>query len=93
MNIIAIDCGASYIKGALITDGVILRQERAASPAVPDNGEILSPVWIRKLFPIVRELLMRLADGQDEVRLCISNEMHGFLLAYDDGTPFTDYIS
>lgn len=93
MNTIAIDCGASYIKGALIADGKILYQKQEASPAVPNSGEILSPVWIRTLLPIVRRLLMQLADGQDAVKLCISNEMHGFMLAYDDGTPFTDYIS
>ncbi|MDE6530771.1 MAG: hypothetical protein K2K96_08345 [Lachnospiraceae bacterium] len=93
MNTIAIDCGASYIKGALIADGTILLQKQAASPAVPNSGEILSPVWIQALLPIVKEMLMQLADGQDEVKLCISNEMHGFMLAYDDGTPFTDYIS
>lgn len=93
MNTIAIDCGASFIKGALIADGRILRQERAVSPAVPDSKEILSPVWIRTLLPMVRNLLIQLADGQDKVKLCISNEMHGFLLAYEDGMPFTDYIS
>lgn len=93
MNTIAIDCGASFIKGALIADGIILRQKQTASPAVPDSAEILSPVWIRTMLPMVRCLLTQLADGQDAVKLCISNEMHGFLLAYDDGTPFTDYIS
>lgn len=93
MNTIAIDCGASFIKGALIADGIILRQKQTASPAVPDSAEILSPVWIRTMLPMVRSLLTQLADGQDAVKLCISNEMHGFLLAYDDGTPFTDYIS
>lgn len=93
MNTIAIDCGASFIKGALIADGTILRRMRTASPAVPDNGEFLSPVWIRTLLPMVENLLAQLADGQDAVKLCISNEMHGFLLAYEDGTPFTDYIS
>lgn len=93
MNTIAIDCGASFIKGALIADGIILRQKQVASPAVPDSAEILPPVWIRTMLPMVRSLLTQLADGQDVVKLCISNEMHGFLLAYDDGTPFTDYIS
>lgn len=93
MNTIAIDCGASYIKGALIADGSILLQKQVASPSVPNSGEVLSPVWIQTLLPIVRSLLMQLADGQDAIKLCISNEMHGFMLAYDDGTPFTDYIS
>ncbi len=93
MNTIAIDCGASFIKGALIADGIIVRQKQMASPAVSNIDEILSPVQIRTLFPMVRELLMQLADGQEEIKLCISNEMHGFLLAYEDGTPFTDYIS
>ncbi len=38
-------------------------------------------------------MILELASLEKEAYLCISNEMHGFILAYGDGTPFTDYIS
>lgn len=94
MNTIAIDCGASFIKGALISDkGDIVAQVQKQALAVSENEEILVPVRIHKLFVLVKEMIEALASGNDEVKLCISNEMHGFILAYEDGRPYTDYIS
>lgn len=94
MNTIAIDCGASFIKGALINDdGIIVTQQQQQAPAVHSEQNILKPVQINSLFLIVEKLIEDLANNEREVKLCISNEMHGFMLAYEDGTPYTDYIS
>lgn len=94
MNTIAIDCGASFIKGALINDnGDIIAQMQKQALAVCENENILVPLRICKLVVMVKEMIETLAAGNREVKLCISNEMHGFILAYGDGNPFTDYIS
>lgn len=94
MNTIEIDCGASFIKGALTReDGSLIEQRRQQAPPVPDKQNILNPVQINRLLVIVEEMIESLARNEREVRLCISNEMHGFLLAYEDGMPYTDYIS
>lgn len=93
MSIIAIDCGASFIKGALIEpDGTIVSSTERHSPLV-NTDDIFKPVQIELLVPLVREMIGNLSTGKTSIDLCISNEMHGFILAYQDGIPFTDYIS
>lgn len=93
MNTIVIDCGASFIKGALIQNGRIVKQRRQAAPVVHGKETILQAIQIQELIPVVRGMIVDLSEQEKEVKLCISNEMHGFLLAYEDGTPYTDYIS
>ena len=93
MNTIAIDCGASFIKGALFTHEKIVKRTHRKSPAVHGSGNILDAVQLSKLLPLVEDLIVELADGVTDFKLCISNEMHGFLLANEDGKPYTDYIS
>lgn len=94
MHTVAIDCGASFIKGALIRDGRILTRMERSSPAVHGDGNFLEARQIRELVPLVRQMVLALVGGGiSEIKLCLSNEMHGFLLAFEDGTPFTDYIS
>lgn len=93
MSIITIDCGASFIKGALFEDGVIIKQIQKHSPVVHGKEEITKTVQIEALVPLVHDMVLELAEEREEVVLCISNEMHGFLLAYEDGMPYTDYIS
>lgn len=93
MNTIAIDCGASFLKGAVLRDGNIVRQMQMRSPVVHGEEDVLKTVQIQALIPLIRQMIINLADDEKEVRLCISNEMHGFLLSYEDGMPYTDYIS
>lgn len=94
MNTIAIDCGASFIKGALINDdGIIMTQQQQQAPVVHCEQNILKPTQINSLFLMVEKMIEDLANNEREVKLCISNEMHGFMLAFEDGTPYTDYIS
>lgn len=93
MNTIAIDCGASFIKGALFEDDRILRRLQLEAPKVHPDADISSTSQIESLLCLVKEMLEDLSRDLDEAFLCISNEMHGFLLAYEDGAAFTDYIS
>lgn len=93
MNTIAIDCGASFIKGARIEDGKIIRQLSKAAPLPEKSEDILNPKQIIALIPLVRDMVSELAGSDREICLCISNEMHGFMLSYEDGSAFTDYIS
>ena len=88
MNTIAIDCGASFIKGALVSmgGGKILRQIKIPAPAVSRSGSVFSPRQITALIPLVRKMILELASLEKEAYLCISNEMHGFILSYGDGT-------
>ncbi len=93
MNIIAIDCGASYIKGAKIVNGIIIERRQEVSPKICRDEELLKPKQIYKLINLVDSMIQKLVRGEKEVKLCISNEMHGFLLTDINGTPYTDYIS
>lgn len=93
MNTIVIDCGASFIKGAVFKNGKIVNKVRQQSPLVHGTENILETTQIHALVPLVYQMILQLGEEEKEVRLCISNEMHGFLLAYEDGTPYTDYIS
>ncbi len=93
MDTIAIDCGASFIKGGRIEKGEIVRQLSVAAPLPEKSENILIPKQIVALVPLVRDMVSELAGADREIRLCMSNEMHGFLLSYEDGTAFTDYIS
>lgn len=94
MNTIAIDCGASFIKGALFRNHLMIKSTQRQSPPVHGEGGILAPVQIKALLSLVEDLLSELSElAGESFRLCISNEMHGFLLADANGTPCTDYIS
>lgn len=93
MNTIAIDCGASFLKGALFQNNVIAKRAHRQSPVVHGDERLLEPTQINHLVPMVRELIQELASDVDEFTLCLSNEMHGFILANQDGSPYTDYIS
>lgn len=92
MNTIAIDCGASFIKAALIENEIIVKQTEKASPNLGAEFDYTNPVLIEQIVSNVADVIRELATGE-ECFVCISNEMHGFILANSDGTPYTDYIS
>ena len=95
MNTIAIDCGSSFIKAALFDeDGAIVKSIQRQAPIVNRN-ELDGTAQIDGLTALVRNIFSELLSyvGDNEVRLGISNEMHGFLLATADGAPLIDYIS
>ena len=86
MNFITIDCGASFVKAALFnSEGELVRKTVSQSPF--GNNQISSLTLL--VQDIFSELLQ---EASSSVCLCVSNEMHGFLLAKADGTPVTDYM-
>ena len=93
MNIIAIDCGASFLKAALFREGRIVHECSCQAPKVSFEDDIFTPNQITALIEKVRIVLMELSEGLSEAVVCISNEMHGFILAYEDGSPFIDDMS
>lgn len=93
MTTITIDCGASFIKGAAFKDGVMGPGLSRRSPSAHDDS---SPYKIQQILPLVnavKRMIIDLAGKEREICLCISNEMHGFILSFEDGKPYTDYIS
>lgn len=93
MNTIAIDCGASFLKGACIKDGQIICSEQRKSPVVHRDEPVTEAIQLQALVPMIKDMIFSLLDGEKEVRICFSNEMHGFVLAKEDGSPYTDFIS
>lgn len=91
MNIIAIDCGASFIKGALIngTTFEIIKECYENTPVNLDKSLNHLEKTILKVEYIFREL----SQNIDQVNLCFSNEMHGFVATNEMGIPYCDYIS
>ena len=92
MNIIAIDCGASFIKAGLISDGNLIKEIKKSTPNVIedifDHSHILSQI------SILKEILDELTKYGDEFYISISNEMHGFILFDTEiNKPIIDYIS
>ncbi|WP_026523819.1 sedoheptulokinase [Butyrivibrio sp. MB2005] len=95
MNIIVIDCGASFLKGAKLdgTTGEIIKQVQKSSPTVHRDEPITDTVQIDALSSAIIDMISELRGEDKEVAFGLSTEMHGFLLAFEDGRAYTDYIS
>lgn len=95
MNIITLDCGASFIKGAKFdaNTGNIISQMQEAAPSLRDDDDFCNPQNIKRLVLIVTKMVNELRDNEEEIAVGISNEMHGFILAHENGDAYTDYIS
>lgn len=95
MNTIAIDLGASFVKGAVINDGQILYSKRVKAPKVHGDEPLTEPIQILSLKDTVQKLFDELLLQNKEQEYCVSmsNEMHGFLLVDEQNNPATDYIS
>ncbi len=93
MNTIAIDCGASFIKAALIKDSEIVKRIDKKTPPVKKNKDISEISLIWGIKDTVLEIIDELSRDETEVKLCISNEMHGFILTDSNGIPVIDYVS
>lgn len=98
MNIIAIDCGASFIKGALMCpmntvahDHRYSIKEKYYKSALNFSGK--SQPLIKGILSVVTELIETLSQPGETVYLGISNEMHGFIITDKNGKERTDYIS
>lgn len=87
MDIIAIDCGASFIKATQFSYGKIVKTVVKKTPADLDNEKL------RKSEEIITEIIEQLSADLDEIHIGFSNEMHGFVLTDQDGVPVLPYIS
>lgn len=91
MDVIAIDCGTSFVKGAYYLCDKMVTTVRKAVPYIKEF-DILKPQYIKEIYQVVVEIIDELEQGRPFC-LCISNEMHGFVLTDEVGNPYTDYIS
>lgn len=87
MNIIAIDCGASFIKATQFKGRQIVNTMVKKTPVDSDNEKL------EKSVKIIWEIIEKLSNDLDEVHIGFSNEMHGFVLADQQGVPVLPYIS
>lgn len=93
MNTIVIDCGASFLKGALIKNGKIEKQMLLKSPAVHNGDSIFELQQIAPLQDLFVKMVDGLSQGESEFELCVSNEMHGFILTNENFEAVIDYCS
>lgn len=98
MITIAIDCGASFLKGATFEADGSLRDSLIVPAACSTGSEdvttrLLVPVKAQALLQAVRSMLAKLSGKERCARLLIANEMHGFLLTDAKGIPQMDYLS
>jgi sugar (pentulose or hexulose) kinase len=89
MNIIAIDCGASFIKSAFFKDDELVEKKLSQTPYSASGRKI------EKTVALVLESIRYFCNKYSlkSVSLGFSNEMHGFLLVDSNGKLVTDYIS
>lgn len=87
MNIIAIDCGASFIKASRINKGKVITAIKKRTPSDQDEDKLLKSV------NIIKSMILELSNRDEVVHLGFSNEMHGFVLADSNGNPVIPYIS
>ena len=93
MNTITIDCGASFIKGALFSDGQIVDRKNISTPSESSVNDVFYPDKVENIINGVKAVIREFLNDEKEINVCISNEMHGFILSFDDGTPYTGYVS
>ncbi len=91
MNIIAIDIGASFLKGALFKENKLIKKSFRRSPDRPIVPDVL--IQLSPLISNIYDLLYELSPENGKAVLAISNEMHGFVLCDENGFPRTEYIS
>lgn len=100
MNIIAIDCGASFIKAASLDEiNASVKKELYFKTSedfvleLVDPEDEALPEKLRKTLSVVKKCILELSNPGEEIILGMSNEMHGFVLANDAMVPYSDYIS
>ena len=93
MNTISIDCGASFIKGALFSEGRIVDRKDFSTPSESSVNDVFYTDKVENIIKGVKAVIDHFLNDEKEINICISNEMHGFILAYEDGTPYTGYVS
>lgn len=81
------------MKGARFVGGELERKIQYNNPHAHRSQDIFEIRQISFLVDAVKKMIIELSQGEKEINLCIANEMHGFLLADQNGQPYTDYIS
>ena len=76
-NTVTVDCGASFLKGALFQNGVMTRSRQLSAP-LNVQADPFDPAGIKRLTEAVRDLIAELSAGLPEAAVSIANEMHGF---------------
>lgn len=87
MNIIAIDCGASFIKATHFSNEQIVRTIVKRTPADSEKEKL------EKSVKAIWEIIEQLSTNLNEVHIGFCNEMHGFVLTDQEGVPVIPYIS
>lgn len=92
MKIIAIDCGTSFLKAALLEaeSGQILEQRTVSMALQQENVKFPK---IHGVIKAVEELLKVFRKYGTEFWVGISTEMHGFILTDDQDQILCDYVS
>jgi sugar (pentulose or hexulose) kinase len=99
MNIVAIDCGASFIKAAKFlndTDEMIEKKLYATecqTEEVFDEQDVNLPPQLKRTISAVKKSILELTTEGEKVAVGICNEMHGFVLADSCMQPYMDYVS
>lgn len=93
MNTIAIDCGNSFLKIGLFEEEDLTSVDEIPSPSIKEDVDIFCTDKVKWILDTTLEYLKKHTSSVQEAMLCIDNEMHGFILAFEDGMPYTDYVS
>jgi sugar (pentulose or hexulose) kinase len=91
MIVIAIDCGASFIKAARVVceeQNKIEKIKRVRTPVNKSNVTDLDAS-----IAIIRDMIEQLSEPGERIAVGICNEMHGFVLMDECGDRIGDYFS
>jgi sugar (pentulose or hexulose) kinase len=92
MIILVIDCGASYIKGALVDYSTGKIKEKYYKKTLYDSGN-MELSRLSQVMNAVTEIIITMSKKGDDLHIAIANEMHGFVVADNNGKGCFDYIS
>ena len=95
MNYIALDVGSSFIKVAMIDlDKKAILDERLEPQLLKlQTSKGFYEVDADELYNKVKSIIDSYAKDRTIAGILLSTQMHGFILARDDSTPITPYIS
>jgi sugar (pentulose or hexulose) kinase len=89
MNIIVIDCGASYIKGALVDYSTRQIKKKYYKPTSCDSDALK----VSQTIDAIKEIIISMSHEGDKLHIAVANEMHGFIITDSEGEGYSDYIS
>lgn len=97
MKYVAIDIGSSFIKSAILDTGnfEIVGHKTVSMPPRLSNQDKCFEVDAEFIFVSVKNLIDCYLDehGSEIIGILFSTQMHGFVLADEQGIPITNYVS